>query len=1638
MIIIMSSYISNGQIPGNQRGLYVNKFIVLNSNNDINNTFSILGNSQRENELLNYCDQNNITYITLFDVRKIFLGSSSQVTAKKTALSAFICKAKGAPHCIKFVGASVGGFGTTGDIIAFDETQTPSFQFEEPELSSPNYQVLSFVEDDIPPSDQRFKVAEITKDALRLMYLHHPIYGINSVPCSNGAPNNNIDIITTEWEFWNSGALYDDGILNNAIDYQDLINSINSARDLHNHSFPSEPVYVETYLGYLNDQSNPTTSACDIASWIDGIYTGTWANYRRVDRILAHYYNQDPNTVYGQGAYYDPRLKNFCESNNDPGESCDGNPVVSNDNTDYHPIFSSESIRLGSSPSDYFLGDYLTSSSSRNIFTVERDWYDDFKADNSDPNIHTSPKANDITPGAAQWFTQSYMTVPLKDPITFLSNTPICGSSGNQNVNFTYQGPIEQGIDWTFSLTDWQGNPITPSVGSTSGTTQDYNTSPLPSLPSYSLPINPDPNHPYTATLLLDYGNCSYTYSEKIFVTDHILIYALNRPSDYLGPISICEGNNIKLRVNQIAGASYQWKINGVDIQGATNFEYTASVSGDYSCAVSGSSCNGTSNILELNVTENPFRYIVITCGGNPCNPGGVNLTVYPNNNQLGGGDTYLWSTGSNIESTSACEENTYHVQITRNGCTRYQSQQVRESSLLSSSSPSTPSLTASPSNNVCLGAAVTLTSSPSAYVWSTGDAGSSSIVTYSPGVYFSVVRNSSRCQAVSNFITVTTNLVTPSTNLSGSSNQICNSDPPVTFTATVQSGGGTQPLFEWSTDGTNWISTNQTNTYSPTLAPGTYSIKVRVLSNAQCASPIYTEGNNAVSLTVLASPSQPATPTSNSPQCADVGVNLIHGTPPAGTTWYWQTSSAGTSTANSTSPYNVLSSGTYYLRALDANGCWSPAPAVGVTATVNPLPPTPQAPTSNSPKCQNIGVTLQFNGSPPAGTTWYWQTSSTGSSTANSVSPFTTNTIGTITYYVRARDNNTGCWSAASSGTIVTVTNNTAPSVSISSNVGNTMCEGPVTFTANSNGGSGTTFRWFNGTSWVSTGTTNTLTVTLTTGIYQYVVEMTAPQTSCVSTTPTSSAPFQLTVTPFIPLDLFIRDNAQPFGYEDDGTEPNPDNGYMWVSPDIWTSRTQFGPPQDPEYSSSNSNWVHVTVTNRGCEDYDGLGGAELHLNWAKASTALAWPDYWNGSQTMTCDDQGGTTWNNEPTGGVNFPDAFKAIPAIPAKSTVTLDFEWEVPNPDHFFSCYTPLLEWRHFCLVARILAPIDPMYAPEIPSQYSNTQNNNNIAWKNISIFNDLPGIMNEHECTNDRQVGGVIAIGNPFEQDDIYQLRFLVDENFNGKELFKQAEIKITLDDATWDKWMQNGSQSENIEIKREDCHQLVVTGSPAILMNLPFAGHERALLGMSFNFLTDEVDATPEFDYHVIQVRSERPEEIIGGELYRITKPSRYLFEADGGGDKTISLFESTSLQASGIGESAFYNWYDTNGNLLYSGQTYDVSPEFTKKYKLEIIAESDGFTSYDSVIVHVKEFEIINMNPNPTSGQLTIDYEARHAGSAYINIVQPYTSVSNNYIINPSITMTTINLDGYQPGSYFVRLICDGQIRDEKTVIIIQ
>ncbi|WP_339699636.1 S8 family serine peptidase [uncultured Marixanthomonas sp.] len=496
--------------------------------------------------------------------------------------------------------------------------------------------------------------------------------------------------------------------------------------------------------------------------------------------------------------------------------------------------------------------------------------------------------------------------------------------------------------------------------------------------------------------------------------------------------------------------------------------------------------------------------------------------------------------------------------------------------------------------------------------------------------------------------------------------------------------------------------------------------------------------------------------------------------------------------------------------------------------------------------------------------------------------------------------------------------------------------------------------------------------------------------------------------------LDLMIRNSKVDYGYEPD----NNTQQVFWNSQDIWvrhnSGESYIDVHENPEYSPVIPNYVNVRVTNRSC--ITSSGNEELKLYWSKANTALSWPDPWDGSETVG---------NNIPLGGevgtLNIP------PLEPGQEAV-LEFEWLIPNPQDYVNLNPN--PW-HFCLLARIDTPNDPMTDEDTGVVVThNVKNNNNIGWKNTTVVDVIPN-------PNAYSWGGVVAVSNPFSQSKNFSLELVADStntpNEFGERLFEEAEIGIEMDNVLFDAWERGNKTGTNF-ITTFNPKKVIATDTVTLIDNIQFLPNELGTVNITFNFLTKKLSNKRSYMYHLIQ-RDLSNGEIIGGETYEIRKKPRPAFSADAGSDEEINRSESVTLQAPEINEDAVYNWYDVEGNLIHTGNTFMVSPEFTQQYKLEVISNLDGLKDYDELEVVVNPYRIESLTPNPTTSQVTVNYMATDASSAYVMVVNQNTSDTSNYIIDTEGNSHTINLNGFAAGLYSIILVCDGEVQGSKNLL---
>ena len=500
-------------------------------------------------------------------------------------------------------------------------------------------------------------------------------------------------------------------------------------------------------------------------------------------------------------------------------------------------------------------------------------------------------------------------------------------------------------------------------------------------------------------------------------------------------------------------------------------------------------------------------------------------------------------------------------------------------------------------------------------------------------------------------------------------------------------------------------------------------------------------------------------------------------------------------------------------------------------------------------------------------------------------------------------------------------------------------------------------------------------------------------------------------------PLDIYIKDNTA-----DTGVLPNITASNMWNSPDIWIRNTDDGGTehQNPIYSATSPNYMYINVRNKSCST--SAGTQTLKLYWAKAGTGLSWDYSWVG--------------NNFPNNGPKLGDIIGtiAVPVIPPGGVVTIKIPWFIPDPT-LYTSINP--EPWHFCLLAKIIDTTEEEdiiypYPPATTNLNLVVKHNNNIAWKNVTVV--LPPAPNPL-VSGDQSLSSVVAINNPFNEPHEFYLELIKEDLETGKAIYDESEVSLKMDHTLFSAWERGGKNSQLLQSTADE-KKKIVEGNHVILDNIIFNPKEIGTLSLKFNFLTEELTNKSSFMYHIIQ-KDAVTNEIIGGETYIIKKDPRTAFRADAGSDKEVDKNEPIIISANQISEPAVYNWYDTTGNLVYTGKDLAISTDVATKFKLEVIATADGFKDYSEVEVNLKPSTLGNLTPNPATNNVNIAYKLNNVASGYLMILGGYgtTATSNNYILDTNAFQTSIDLSIYPSGFYTVALVCDGIIVDAKTLI---
>nr|WP_198999864.1 S8 family serine peptidase [Flavobacterium sp. ASV13] len=390
---------------------------------------------------------------------------------------------------------------------------------------------------------------------------------------------------------------------------------------------------------------------------------------------------------------------------------------------------------------------------------------------------------------------------------------------------------------------------------------------------------------------------------------------------------------------------------------------------------------------------------------------------------------------------------------------------------------------------------------------------------------------------------------------------------------------------------------------------------------------------------------------------------------------------------------------------------------------------------------------------------------------------------------------------------------------------------------------------------------------------------------------------------------DLYIKD--RPY---DTGAEPNPDSGPMWISDDIWVRQNTDGGlvHENPEYKVSSPNAVYIRVYNRGTATNS---AAKVKLYFAKASSGLTWP-------TNFVNFSVGSVVHGDYIGEAN-------IPSITAGSSAIVMIPWYPPNP----ADYT--YDQHHFCLAARVESLGDPMFNEVNNIGIGvNTKNNNNIAWKNLSVYN-----------LNTTDFVSPTAVFIRGIKSKSVNIRF-VDKGFNEqlKNNFFElgGTIEATLDEKLFEKAQANGSLKN---VKIIDKNKILISSREASIANLPIEIGET--FGITFDFrVAKDFPAEEQITLDLIQEDALKGE-LEGGERFALVKAGKPQTKE---GDIALKEAEDSRVftiypnPTNGIFKISINN--EEQGTLkissVYNGIVFEEKTNKQKEFNVNIAKQAAG------------------------------------------------------------------------------------------------
>lgn len=214
--------------------------------------------------------------------------------------------------------------------------------------------------------------------------------------------------------------------------------------------------------------------------------------------------------------------------------------------------------------------------------------------------------------------------------------------------------------------------------------------------------------------------------------------------------------------------------------------------------------------------------------------------------------------------------------------------------------------------------------------------------------------------------------------------------------------------------------------------------------------------------------------------------------------------------------------------------------------------------------------------------------------------------------------------------------------------------------------------------------------------------------------------------------------------------------------------------------------------------------------------------------------------------------------VPVLQPGEACVIQIPWYPPNPADF-ACFGG--DQGHVCLLGRIETSTSAPYGMAFPEGVDvglNTKNNNNIAWKNVTVVDNFPGAL---------KIPSVL-IRNIFNQRVLAGLRFAKAED--GPSFFEFGNILVDMKPELFARWREGRSTGQGIEVVGPST--IRITSPEALIQNIRLEPQETFSVDVRFELIKGRAlpprGVVPKWD--LIQLGTpDDANAVVGGQRYEV-------------------------------------------------------------------------------------------------------------------------------------------------------------------------